>query len=459
MTDSRLSVLIVEDDEGLCSQYRWLLSHFRVLSAANRAAARKIAERELPALAIVDLGLPPDPDGATEGLATVSELLQICPQTKAVVVTGNDSREHASNAVALGAYDFFQKPVDPDLLKLMLNRAARLFELEQENRRLQASVSQIAVAGILGGSSAMQKVLRDVERVSRTDISVVITGESGTGKELVAHAIHALGSRSGRPFVAINCAAIPEGLLEAELFGHERGAFTGAFKQTIGKIESANGGTLLLDELGDIPLGTQVKLLRFLEDRIIERVGGRQSIRVDARIVSATNQDLTKLISEGRFREDLYYRINEIAIHLPPLREREGDSILLANFFLRKYAREFGRTFRGFSADASDAIRQQVWRGNVRELESRVKRAAIMAEGAIIFATDLDLKASSEEPTFNLKQARRRVECDTIERALLHADGNISKAAELLGVSRPTLYDLLDECGLSPRRDAKLPIR
>jgi two-component system NtrC family response regulator len=449
-------VLVLEDDEGLRSQYRWLLSDYRVLEAGDRETAKEIAVRERPGLAIVDLGLPPDPDGASEGLAAVVELLEIAPETKIIVVTGNESREHASRAIASGAYDFFQKPADPDLLKLIVGRAARLYELERENRRLAASLSQTAIEGILGASTAMQKVLRDIERLARTDITVLITGESGTGKELVADAIHRLSGRATRPFVAINCAAIPEGLLEAELFGHEKGAFTGAVKQTIGKIESANGGTLFLDEVGDIPLTTQVKLLRFLEERVVERVGGRQSIRIDTRVLSATNQDLAKLIAEGRFREDLFYRINEIAIPLPPLRERAGDSMLLAKYFLRKYAKEFGRAFKGFSNDAASAIRQHPWRGNVRELEGRVKRAAIMADGAVVTAGDLDLAQPQTERPLNLRETRKRAERETIELALSEAEGNISKAAGLLGISRPTLYDLLEEHGFSAPREAQV---
>jgi two-component system NtrC family response regulator len=454
MSEPAASIILVEDDEGLRSQYRWLLSEYRVLEAGDRASAKEIVRREHPALAIVDLGLPPDPDGASEGLAAVLELLELAPETKIVVVTGNESREHASRAIASGAYDFFQKPADPELLKLIVGRAARLHELEMENRRLAASLSQIAVDGILGDSAPMQKVLRDIERLARTDITVLITGESGTGKELVADAVHRLSARAGKPFVAINCAAIPEGLLEAELFGHEKCAFTGAIKQTIGKIESANGGTLFLDEVGDIPLTTQVKLLRFLEERVVERVGGRQSIRIDTRVLSATNQDLAKLISEGRFREDLFYRINEIAIALPPLREREGDGLLLAKYFLRKYAKEFDRTFRGYSNDAAAAIRQHPWRGNVRELEGRVKRAAIMGDGAVVTAADLDLAQPETDRSLNLRDARKRAERETITLALAEAEGNISKAAGLLGVSRPTLYDLLDEHGISTPRES-----
>jgi two-component system NtrC family response regulator len=452
---SKPAILVLEDDEGLRSQYRWLLSDYRVLEAGDRNAALTFARTEHPGIAIVDLGLPPDPDGASEGLAAVSELLEAAPETKILVVTGNEVREHASRAIAQGAYDFFQKPADPDLLKLMVGRAARLHELEQENRRLAALVPQTGATGILGNSAVMQKVFRDIERLAATDITILITGESGTGKELVADAIHRLSPRRAKPFVAINCAAIPESLLEAELFGHEKGAFTGAIKQTIGKIESANRGTLFLDEVGDIPMATQVKLLRFLEERVIERVGGRQTIRIDTRVLSATHQDLPKLIADGRFREDLFYRINEVAIALPPLRARGDDAVLLANYFLRKYAKEFRRSFRGFSNQAANAIRETPWRGNVRELEGRVKRAAVMADGAVIQPADLELGEPLTARPLNLREARARVERDTIELALAEASGNISKAAGLLGVSRPTLYDLLGQHGLSVPRGAQ----
>ena len=449
---SNSAILVVEDDEGLRSQYRWLFEEYHVLEAGDRKSAIEIAERESPGLAIVDLGLPPDPDGASEGLATVGALLEAVPQMKIIVVTGNETREYPARAIAGGAYDFFQKPADPELLKLMIRRAARLYELEQENRRLHAATPNITITNIIGNSTAMQKVLRDIERLARTDITVLVLGESGTGKELVADALHRLSGRRAKPFVAINCAAIPETLLEAELFGHEKGAFTGAIKQTIGKIESANGGTLFLDEIGDIPFGTQVKLLRFLEERVIERVGGRQTIRIDTRIVSATNQDLGKLIAEGRFREDLLYRINEVTITLPPLRNRGGDSVILANFFLRKYAKEFHRSFRGFSMRASEAIRENSWRGNVRELESRVKRAAVMAEGSLVMPSDLELDEPQAGRSFNLREVRGQAEREAIELALAEAAGNISKAAVLLGVSRPTLYDLLEQHGLSSSR-------
>lgn len=449
MNGTRATILVLDDDEGVRTQYRWLLSQYKVVLAGTRGEAVEAFERERPAIAIVDLGLPPDPDGATEGLATVEQLLQITPEAKVIVVTGNENREHAVRAIALGAYDFFRKPVDPDLLGLIVDRARGVYELEQENRRLVAMAPQSPIAGIVGSSPEMLKVLRDVERIAKTDIAVLLLGESGTGKELIAQAIHRLGVRANKPFIAINCAAIPEGLLEAELFGHEKGAFTGAIKQTIGKIESANQGTLFLDEVGDIPLSMQVKLLRFLEDQVIERVGGRQQIKIDVRILCATNQDLVKLIVAGKFREDLYYRINEIALGIPPLRDRHGDAVVLGNFFLKRYGAQFSRAFKGFTPDALAAIRQHPWRGNVRELENRVKRAAVMSEGPLVSAVDLDLAAPDTMLSLDLREARRRAERDAIEMALAQAEGNISKAAKLLGVSRPTVYDLVQEHGVA----------
>jgi two-component system NtrC family response regulator len=449
MSESRATILVLDDDEGIRTQYRWLLSQHKILTAGDRAQAVELVERDRPAIAIVDLGLPPDPDGATEGLATVEQLVKIAPETKIIVVTGNENREYAVKAIACGAYDFFRKPVDPDLLGLIVDRALGVYELEQENRRLIAMAPQSPIAGIVGSSQEMLRVLRDVERVAKTDIAVLLLGESGTGKELIAHAIHRMGVRANKPFVAINCAAIPDSLLEAELFGHEKGAFTGAIKQTIGKIESANFGTLFLDEVGDIPIAMQVKLLRFLEDQVIERIGGRQQIKIDVRIVCATNQDLPKLIKEGRFREDLFYRINEIAINIPPLRERHGDAVVLGNFFLKRYGAQFSRAFKGFMPDALAAMRQHEWRGNVRELENRVKRAAVMSEGPLVSARDLDLTAPEAVRTLDLREARRRAERDAIEMALAQAEGNISRAAKLLGVSRPTLYDLVQEHGIS----------
>jgi len=460
MTTQQAKVLILEDDEGLRTQYRWLLSHYDVYVAGDRAEAVAIFARERPAIAIADLGLPPDPDGATEGLKAVSEFLDLSPTAKVIVVTGNDNREHAVKAVASGAYDFLKKPVDPELLKLTVERALRLSELEDENRRLSVLAAGSSVAGIVGSSPQIQKVMRDIEKLAKTDIAILILGESGTGKELLALAAHQMSRRAAKPFVAINCAAIPEGLLEAELFGHERGAFTGAVRQNIGKIESANGGTLFLDEIGDIPMAMQVKLLRFLEDQVIERVGGRQRIKIDVRILCATNKNLAELIAAGTFREDLFYRINEISLHVPALREREGDIVVLANHFLRKYGKEFGRTFRRFSSDAVEAMLAYPWRGNVRELENRVKRAAVMTEGDIVRGADLDFVATGGAASLNLQEARRGAERNVVDRALAQADGNISKAAALLGVSRPTLYNLIEELGIVAQHARDLqPVR
>jgi len=460
MTTQQAKVLILEDDEGLRTQYRWLLSHYDVYVAGDRAEAVAIFARERPAIAIADLGLPPDPDGATEGLKAVSEFLDLSPSAKVIVVTGNDNREHAVKAVASGAYDFLKKPVDPELLKLTVERALRLSELEDENRRLSELTGRSSIGGIVGSSPQIQKVMRDIEKLAKTDIAILILGESGTGKELLALAAHQMSRRAAKPFVAINCAAIPEGLLEAELFGHERGAFTGAVRQNIGKIESANGGTLFLDEIGDIPMAMQVKLLRFLEDQVIERVGGRQRIKIDVRILCATNKNLAELIAAGTFREDLFYRINEISLHVPALREREGDIVVLANHFLRKYGKEFGRTFRRFSSDAVEAMLAYPWRGNVRELENRVKRAAVMTEGDIVRAADLDFVATGGTASLNLQEARRGAERNVVDRALAQADGNISKAAALLGVSRPTLYNLIEELGVVAQHARDLqPVR
>ena len=343
MADTKPPLLVVEDDEGLRRQYRWSLADYRIVPASTRQEALELFRRERPAVAVVDLGLPPEPDGASEGLATLEGILSIAPETKVIIVSGNELRENAIKAVGAGAYDFCQKPVEIDTLALIVKRATRLHELEAENRKLTHLSSVSPVDGIVGSSSQILQALRSVERIAPTDVSVLLLGESGTGKELLAQAIHRLSPRASKPFIAINCSAIPETLLESELFGHEKGAFTGAVKQTIGKIEQAHLGTLFLDEIGDVSLAMQVKLLRFLQNQVIERVGGRTEIKVDTRIVCATNQSLDVLMKEGRFREDLYFRLNELTIKVPPLREREGDAVLLANFFLRKFNAQFNR--------------------------------------------------------------------------------------------------------------------
>ena len=443
-------MLILEDDEGLRRQYRWALSEFELILASTREEALSLVRSAPPAVAIVDLGLPPDPDGATEGLAALEALRQLSPDCKVIIATGNENREHALHAIALGAYDFFQKPVDIDMLRLIVERAFRLQELEAENRRLAESMPRSPVDGVLGASDAMVRLLRMVEKIAPTDVAVLLLGESGTGKELIAQAVHRLSARAKAPFVAINCAAIPETLLESELFGHEKGAFTGAVRQTIGKIEKADKGTLFLDEIGDLPLAMQVKVLRFLQDHVVERIGGRQQIHVDVRIVCATNQDLDKLIAEGRFREDLFYRLNELKLAIPPLRERNGDALLLASYFLKKFNDQYGRNLKGFATESLSAIRQHPWRGNVRELENRLKRAVVMAEGPLITAADMDLAVvEAEELSLDLRTARSRAEREVLQLALTQSGGNLSTAAKLLGISRPTLYSLAKEHGLA----------
>ncbi|MBV9523575.1 MAG: PEP-CTERM-box response regulator transcription factor, partial [Alphaproteobacteria bacterium] len=418
--------------------------------AETRQEAVEFVRTETIPVAIVDLGLAPDPDGASEGLATLSEILAAAPASKVIIATGNETREHALRAIALGAYDFYQKPIDVEILGLIISRALKLSALEAENRRLQLTNSTTPFHGIITSDPEMHKICRNIEKVAGTDVTVLILGESGTGKELLARAVHVQSARADRPFVAINCAAIPEALLESELFGHERGAFTGAIKQTLGKIEVANKGSLFLDEIGDLPLPLQVKLLRFLQDRVIERIGGRQQIPVDVRIICATNQDLTKLMATGRFREDLYYRLNEFLISVPPLRNRPTDSLLLAHYFLNKFGASLGRSVRGFTKDAAAAIAGHPWPGNVRELENSIKRSVIMSEGKLIDLGDLNIKPSESGngELLTLKQARERAERAMIQRALVETQSNISLAAKLLGVSRPTLYDLMKEYDL-----------
>jgi two-component system NtrC family response regulator len=393
-----------------------------------------------------DLGLPPDPEGVGEGLATLEEIMTLAPETKVIVVTGHGDQENALKAISLGAYDFYQKPVDTETLQLIVDRAYQIYALEQENVRLLRQDSASPLDGIIASSEKMLEVCRMVEKVAPTNATTLLTGESGTGKELLARALHSLSSRVDKPFVAINCAAIPENLLESELFGHERGAFTGAIKQTRGKVEMAEAGTLFLDEIGDMPLALQAKLLRFLQERIIERVGGREEISVDVRVVCATNQDLEVAIREKRFRQDLYYRISEITINIPPLREREGGRVILARSLLEKFGTLQGRVLKGFSADALNAIQNYAWPGNVREMENKIKGAVIMVEGKQVSAADLGLsEVDAQAPNLNLREVRRLSETSAIKRALVYASGNISKAAKMLGITRPTLYDLLEK--------------
>ncbi len=448
MSDTKRRLLVVEDDPGLQRQLRWNFENHDVLIAGDRSSALDQVRSARPPVVTLDLGLPPDPDGASEGLAALEEILSEAPNTKVIVVTGNEDRENAIRSVGLGAYDFYQKPIDPTTLGLIVERAFHLYELEEENRRLAGDRRHSPLDGVITGSPAMLQVCRTIEKVAPADVGVLLYGESGTGKEVLARALHHLSPRARAPFIAINCAAIPENLLESELFGHEKGAFTGAVKQTPGKIELADGGTLFLDEIGDLALALQVKLLRFLQQRVVERVGGRKEIPVDVRVVCATHQDLTELISQNRFREDLFYRLSELVITIPPLRERYGDATLLAQHFLVRYGNEQGRSFLGLSQDALNAIDAYEWPGNVRELENRMKRAVVMTDGKRITSGDLDLATDPEDDPLNLKKVRERAEYQALQRALSQVGGNISKAAKLLGVSRPTLYDLMSQHGI-----------
>jgi len=448
--DSR-KLLIVEDDPGLLSQLKWCFEGFDVASAGDRTSAINELRRHEPMVVLQDLGLPPNPEGVDEGLATLQEILKLAPHTKVIVVTGHGDQENALRSVALGAYDFYQKPVDTDTLQLLVDRAFNIGELESENRRLQNLASESPLDGIVAASEGMLQVCRMIEKVAPTNVTTLLLGESGTGKELLARALHNLSPRKDKRFVAINCAAIPENLLESELFGHEKGAFTGAVKQTPGKVEIANSGTLFLDEIGDMPLALQAKMLRFLQERVIERVGGREEISVDVRVVCATNQNPTGLISQGLFREDLYYRVSEITIDIPPFRDREEGRLILARTILNRYAKQQGRALNGFTDDANEAIEAYSWPGNVRELENKIKGAVIMADGKQVTAADMGLSGieDREPESLNLREVRQRAESKAIRVALMKNFGNISRAAEQLGVTRPTLYDLLNKYGLS----------
>jgi two-component system NtrC family response regulator len=445
-------LLVVEDDAGLQAQLKWAYEDFEVIVAGDRPSALALLRAEAPDVVTLDLGLPPDPDGVTEGFALLDEIMALKPDTKIVVASGHGARESALQAIARGAYDFYQKPIDIDVLGLIVRRALQVHRLEDENRRLaaRAEKGEKVLGRLITAAPEMVKVARTIERVANTNVSVMLLGASGTGKELLARGLHEASGRSGGAFVAINCAAIPENLLESELFGHEKGAFTGAIKTTPGKIEQAAGGTLFLDEVGDIPLQLQVKLLRFLQERVIERIGSRASIPVDTRIVCATHQNLEAMIAEGRFREDLYYRLAEIVVRIPSLAERPGDATLLAKSFVHRFAKEMNPSVRGFSAEALAAIDAWSWPGNVRELENRVKRAVIMADEKLIGAADLDLTKPDAETlnALNLKTAREAADRKVIRHALARSEGNISSTAKMLGISRPTLYDLLKQYDL-----------
>jgi two-component system NtrC family response regulator len=444
MSDQRKTLLVVEDDPGLQKALRWAFSDFEVVTAEDRKGATAALRRHEPQVVTLDLGLPPDPGTAREGLATLEEILSLAPDTKVIVVTGNNDRENAVRAIGLGAWLFFQKPVDAELLGVIVERAYTLSELERENRELARHEIKEPMAGIIATSPQMLEVCRTIEKVAPTDATALLLGESGTGKELLAHALHDLSTRAKKRFVAINCAAIPDTLLESELFGYEKGAFTGATKQTVGNIEYADGGTLFLDEVGDLPLPLQAKLLRFLQERIVVRVGGRQEIPVDVRVVSATHQDLEELIRQGRFREDLYYRISEIAVRIPALRERDAEAAVLASHFLHKEAKKQNKSNLTLSEDAITAIDAYDWPGNVRELANRIKRAVIMSEGRQITAREMELESSRQQELlpFNLREVREHAESQALLRTLNHVNGNVSKAANLLGITRPTFYAL-----------------
>lgn len=452
MTSERpRTLLIVEDDLALQKQIKWSLDRFDSATAHDRESALLQLRKCVPAVVTMDLGLPPDADSVSEGFRLLEQILGFDPNIKVIVLTGQNDQANALRAVAMGAYDFFAKPFEPELLNLTIERAYRLFELQSENRRLQQLYQPDALSGLMTRDPEVLRICRTIEKVASSNATVMLLGESGTGKEVLARGLHQSSPRRTEKFVAINCAAIPENLLESELFGYEKGAFTGASKTTLGKIEVANGGTLMLDEIGDLPFPLQAKLLRFLQERIIERVGGRQEIPVDVRIVCATHQDLNALGKEGRFREDLYYRLAEIVINIPPLRARVGDAALLAHAFVRRFSQEQNRSAMTLSEDAVRAVELYPWPGNIRELENRIRRATIMADGSQITSEDLGLKNSVSndvDGSLDLRVIRETAERRAIIAALGRANGNIVKSAELLGVSRPTLYDLMHRLGL-----------
>lgn len=443
MTDT---ILVVDDDLGIQKQLKWSLTDYNVVFADDHTSAIAQLRRFEPKVVTLDLGLPPDPANASEGLRILHDIISLAPRTKVIVVTGNNDKQHALKAVDFGAYDFYQKPIDSDTIKLLVHRALNLAKLEHENSILARTRS--GMSRIVGNSEAIQKVVRRAEKIANTDISTLLLGESGTGKEVFARSIHEHSPRRDKPFVAINCASIPENLLESELFGYEKGAFTGANKTTLGKIETAQGGTLFLDEIGDMPIGLQAKMLRFLQERVIERVGGRNEIPVDIRVICATHRDLQKMVAEETFREDLYYRVGEMPILIPPLRERDQDIILLARTFLNIYREEFKAKAKSFSESAVNAMLGHKWPGNIREMQNKLKSAVIMAEGTVIQPDDLGLMpvdAQNEPETLNLREVREIAESRAIRKAYQKAEKNMSKTAELLGVTRPTLYSLIDK--------------
>lgn len=451
MTTEKLrQLLVVEDDPALQKQIRWSFDQYNVLLASDRESALSQVRRHTPAVITMDLGLPPDADGVTEGFKLLEQILTTAPDTKVIVLTGQNEQTNALRAIALGAYDFFVKPFEPETLNLTVERAFRFYDLQQENRRLQSMQQPDVLGTLITRDPEMLRICRTIEKVAPTNATILLLGESGTGKEVLARGLHNASPRRDTRFVAINCAAIPENLLESELFGYEKGAFTGAVKTTPGKIEMAHQGTLMLDEIGDLPMPLQSKLLRFLQERIIERVGGRQEIPIDVRIICATHQDLKTLIREGRFREDLYYRLAEIVINIPPLRDRIGDAAMIAHALVRRFAEEQKRSGLSLSAEAVHAISIHPWPGNVRELENCLKRATIMADGNSLTVEDVGLKPPSDESSasLDLRTIRDNAERQAVIAAIGRSNHNLAKAADILGISRPTLYDLMHKFGL-----------
>jgi len=443
-------LLIIDDDEDLRTQMKWALTgDYDIYLAEDRPSAIALINKEQPPVITLDLGLPPNPAGVEEGFAVLDHILDEYGHTKVIIITGRSEKEHALRAVGKGAYDYFYKPIELDELKVVLKRAFHVSQLEQEQRDLRHRLSGDTFEGMIGTSSKMQDVFSAIRKVATTDAPVLIRGESGTGKELVARAIHRLSIRASRPFIPINCSAIPENLIESEFFGHEKGTFTGAHVQRKGRFEMAEGGTLFLDEIGDLPLTIQVKLLRFLQEKTIERVGGREQIEVDTRILAATNRDLEEAMRNSAFRDDLFYRISVINISLPPLRERSADIVLLAKTFLDRYANESKKKIKGFSSQVIEALERYPWPGNVRELENRIKRAVIMSEGKKITLEDLEMQSvAGVKENILLKDAREHLEKELILKAIARNENNLTKAASDLGISRPTLYDLMQKLGI-----------
>ncbi|MDX1634502.1 MAG: PEP-CTERM-box response regulator transcription factor [Marinobacter sp.] len=450
-------LLIVEDDPGLQSQMRWCFNgDLEIGLAADRDSALAALRRLEPDVVTLDLGLPPDPGGASQGFALLEDILRLAPQTKVIVVTGREDKENAVRAIGMGASDFYQKPLDADILTFVVNRALRLSELERENRELSNPSNSSTIKGIVAASPQMLSICRTIEKVAPADVTTLITGETGTGKELLARALHDLSHRANKPFAAINCAAIPENLLESELFGFEKGSFTGATQSKKGKIETANGGTLFLDEIGDMPMPLQAKLLRFLQERVVDRVGSVNPVPVDVRVVCATHRDVRQLIDSGEFREDLYYRISEITLDVPALRDRDGDALVIAQSLLKSLGKQMDRPQMSFSEDAIAGINQYSWPGNVREMINKVKRAIIMADGKRITAEDLELACDNSvtDTLLNLRQVRETAERRAINQALQTSGFNMAQAARLLGVTRPTLYNLTDKYNITTSSEA-----